>query len=253
MADHARCQRQERLTKQAVGAAPFLAGIRYSSAGRLWHTFGPSCPCRQAAARAARVTELSDVHNPYSPRQTPDVSRNKTGLKSSDPFIPESLEHMISFNTASHRFHLRAAAVLIHNGSILLHRAEGDGFWALPGGRVEAGEHAAAAVARELHEELSISATIGELLFLVENFFTHQGKNHHEVGLYFAAEAEPGCRLLASGGPYEGIEGNRKLTFAWFSLSHLGQIEIRPSFLASALTTQKIQFTHIVHQGENPP
>lgn len=47
---------------------------------------------------------------------------------------------MISVNIAGHRFQLRAAAVVVHGGFVLLHRLQGDAFWALPGGRVEPGE-----------------------------------------------------------------------------------------------------------------
>lgn len=38
---------------------------------------------------------------------------------------------MLSFDIAGHRLHLRAAAVLIDEGHVLLHRVEGDSVWAL--------------------------------------------------------------------------------------------------------------------------
>ena len=60
---------------------------------------------------------------------------------------------MISFDTAACRFQLRAAAVFLDEGHVLLHRLDGDPVWALPGGRVDPGEHAAAAVVREMQEE----------------------------------------------------------------------------------------------------
>ena len=158
---------------------------------------------------------------------------------------------MISFDTPTHRFHLRAAAVIVRDGSILLHKAEHDAFWALPGGRVEPGEHAAAAVARELHEELEVSVTVGSLVFVVENFFAYWGKQNHEVGLYFTAQAALDCPVLTSDGPYEGREGNQKLTFDWFTREQLSGIEVRPSFLARALAEPELHFTHIVHRDEN--
>lgn len=36
---------------------------------------------------------------------------------------------MISFTTQGVAFQVRAAAVLIHDGRVLVHRAEGDDFW----------------------------------------------------------------------------------------------------------------------------
>ena len=61
---------------------------------------------------------------------------------------------MISFDAGATHFDLRAAAVILDRGRVLLHRREGDSFWSLPGGRIEAGEEAAAAVVREMQEEL---------------------------------------------------------------------------------------------------
>ena len=96
---------------------------------------------------------------------------------------------MISSNTDTFRFQLRAAVVVMRDDAVLLHSADGDVFWALLGGRVEAGEAAADAAVREMKEELSVEVTSLRFTWLAENFFTHQGKVHHEVGLYFCCEA----------------------------------------------------------------
>ena len=80
---------------------------------------------------------------------------------------------MISFIVDGVRFNFRAAAVIVDDGYVLLHRAAHEDFWSLPGGRVEAGEASAATVARELTEELgpACDARVGRLLWVVENFF----------------------------------------------------------------------------------
>ncbi len=93
---------------------------------------------------------------------------------------------MISFRIDSHRFHFRAAAIALEHGHLLLHKLEGDTFWALPGGRVEAGEEASQTIVREFHEELGIGVTCNELLGVGENFFEYNGEPHHELGLYFS-------------------------------------------------------------------
>jgi 8-oxo-dGTP pyrophosphatase MutT (NUDIX family) len=61
---------------------------------------------------------------------------------------------MISFRVGDYRFHYRAAAIIRDGDYVLLHRLDGDDFWALPGGRVNPGEQAKDTIVREFREEL---------------------------------------------------------------------------------------------------
>ena len=152
---------------------------------------------------------------------------------------------MISLDTPTHRFHLRAAAVICRDNAILLHRRQTDDFWALPGGRVAPGEDAAKAVARELHEELGLAVQVGSLRLLVENFFTHAGKAHHEVGLYFQVALAAGV-LPSNAEPFTGRETD--LSFRWFPTTQLAHANVRPSFLKDYLTKPMNAFAHVVHR-----
>lgn len=136
---------------------------------------------------------------------------------------------------ASPRIRLRAAALVCRSGQVLLHRAEGDAFWAVPGGGIEPGESAAQALVREMHEELGVQVVPGTLACVVENFFTYSGVAYHETGLYLHAEPAPGGLLDASSGPYTGAEGHRRLEFAWFGAADLAGLDLRPAFLREAL------------------
>lgn len=156
---------------------------------------------------------------------------------------------MISIDLGSHKFQVRAAAIFIWQGSVLLHRLEEDCFWALPGGRVEPGENAAKAVVREMREELEQDVICGPLTYVVENFFEDRGKQNHEVGFYFQASFAAGSRLLDATRSHIGIEGTRRLEFRWFDLASLGEVDLRPSFLRQSLSEPIPHFKHVVQQG----
>jgi ADP-ribose pyrophosphatase YjhB (NUDIX family) len=159
---------------------------------------------------------------------------------------------MLSFHTGTHQFHLRAACIAVHRGAVLLHRAQGDAFWALPGGRVEAGEEAAHAVVREMQEELAAKVQVLQLSWMVENFFEYRGQCHHEIGMYFLAELDAGSPLLASVGPFWGSEAGKPLEFAWFRTSELAAVDIRPAFLSTLLAENDFTFRHVVHHDQQP-
>jgi 8-oxo-dGTP diphosphatase len=68
---------------------------------------------------------------------------------------------------------VRCVGAIVHDagGRLLVIRRghpPGEGLWSLPGGRVEAGESDAAAVARELAEETGLRVEVGRLVGRVE-------------------------------------------------------------------------------------
>jgi 8-oxo-dGTP pyrophosphatase MutT (NUDIX family) len=79
---------------------------------------------------------------------------------------------MIRVDKGDARFNYRVAGVAVHDDSVLLHKADGDDFWAFPGGRAELGERAEQTLLREMREEIGVAVEVGRLLWDVENFFT---------------------------------------------------------------------------------
>lgn len=64
---------------------------------------------------------------------------------------------------------------------ILVSETPGAGFQRLFGGKVEHGELSHEALARELEEELGVTAEVGDLLGVLQNRFVYEGAPGHEV------------------------------------------------------------------------
>ena len=153
---------------------------------------------------------------------------------------------MLSFKSQGVQFNVRAAAVILEDGYLLLHRAEGDEIWVLPGGRVEPGEAAADATARELMEETGQSIDCEGLAFCVENFFEWKGQTSHELGFYLYANLPPESPLSDKLRSHEAKEGSQRLEYRWFEVAHLGKVALYPEFLRSACFDTRAPVQHIV-------
>lgn len=109
-------------------------------------------------------------------------------------------------------------AVFRRNGKVLLaRRAAGEhleGHWELPGGKVEDGETFAAALRRELHEELGLTAEIGAEIA--------RSVHHYERG---------SIELIALAAQTGEVPGALQVhdAVAWFAASELPGIVIAPA------------------------
>jgi ADP-ribose pyrophosphatase YjhB (NUDIX family) len=160
---------------------------------------------------------------------------------------------MITFSTSNARFALRAAAIVLHPDlGVLLHRSIHDDFWALPGGRCELLETAEETIRREMREELEVDVIVRRLVWVVENFFEHEGTSHHEVGLYFLVDFAGDSSLYQGGGPFNGMEEGIPLVFQWFPLDQLEGVQLYPAFLRRKLRAVPQFIEHVVHtDGED--
>jgi 8-oxo-dGTP pyrophosphatase MutT (NUDIX family) len=120
---------------------------------------------------------------------------------------------------------IRACGLVFRDGKVLLQRKVQDAVWALPGGRVEAGETPQAALAREFIEELGWKVTVGPLRWALENCFTHEGVEVRQDELYFAVQCDS---PLA--GPREAA-----LEFRWASPDEVAELDVRPVEIRSRL------------------
>lgn len=159
---------------------------------------------------------------------------------------------MICWTIGQTQFQVRAAAVLIDQGRLLVHRAVGDAFWCLPGGRVEAGEDSARTVERELLEELGERVQAERLLLVVENFYEHADLGRHEIGFYHRCHLAPGSALAQHQQPFAGIELGlpAPLEFAWVPLAEVPALTLYPECLRTlALDEPDAVTRHVIERG----
>ncbi len=152
---------------------------------------------------------------------------------------------MIAYPSAEGWFQLRAAAVIVHDRSVLLQRARGNSYWSLPGGRVELLETGATAIMREMREEIGEQVVVGDLIYVVENFFEASGKKIHEIGLFYHVQLSATSTRLDKAASFVGASDNAHLEFSWMSQRDISKADIRPRLLASALSTFERQLQHV--------
>ena len=152
---------------------------------------------------------------------------------------------MISFDIDGVRFNYRCAAICHSDSRLLLHRALQDDFWALPGGRCEAGETAREAVEREMREEIDVPASAGRLVFVVENFFAYDDWQGHEIGMYFEVELPDESPVVQKRGVWTPVV-ETGMVFRWFEAAELDGICVKPAFLADKLFDLPLGTEHVV-------
>jgi ADP-ribose pyrophosphatase YjhB (NUDIX family) len=157
---------------------------------------------------------------------------------------------LITFTQDGIRFTYRIVGVAMDRGRVLLHRAETDGFWALPGGRGELLETAATTLRREMCEELGVEVEVGRLLWVVENFFRYAGADYHELALYFLMNPPMDWPRRWQSEPFDGQEGHLRLVFRWFPLAALEAVPLYPTFLRQALQALPAMPEHVVHTDQ---
>ena len=109
------------------------------------------------------------------------------------------------------------AIVVDHDRLLLVRRGRGpaEGYWSVPGGRVELGETLAEAVTRELREETGLDGVCGPLLGWAERI----SEDEHHVILDFEVT------LIEDVAP---VAGDDAAEAAWIDLHEVGEQHLVP-------------------------
>lgn len=138
--------------------------------------------------------------------------------------------------TGEPRVSARAVVVDSDDRVLLIrHHADGREFHVLPGGRVEPGETAAEAAAREVLEETGLRVSIGDLLWVREYLpDRHLGNPHHrtrmqQLQLYFSA------RVTAEDATPATAPDSTQSAVVWHPLASLDDLVLLPLRLVKPL------------------
>ncbi|QNR20793.1 NUDIX hydrolase [Exiguobacterium sp. Helios] len=142
----------------------------------------------------------------------------------------------IKFTVGQQRFNHRAAAVIVKEGHLLIHRNVRDDFWALPGGRIRLMESGAEAVIREIKEELGLAAEVSRFLSVHENFFTYDEISFHEVGFYYEVTVLHEMTVMTE--EFFGVEG-QELMYRFIPLEELSTVTLYPVQLQTMIEAGK--------------
>ena len=142
----------------------------------------------------------------------------------------------LTFRMPSGTFNFRVAAVMVHDGKLLVMQDPESPYWYLPGGRVHLQEQAEVALLRELQEELGITAKIQRPLWLVQNFYQEDvnREHYHELGLYVLVDVTD-TDLLSRGETFTTTEGTQTNTFRWVDFKDLENMYLYPLFIKQAI------------------
>ncbi|HFI0029881.1 TPA: NUDIX hydrolase [Streptococcus suis] len=139
-------------------------------------------------------------------------------------------------------FGVRATALIIKDGKIFLTKDSKGRYYTI-GGAIVVNETAQDAAVREVKEELGIDSCVNQLAFVVENQFTHEGIDFHNIEFHFIVE--PIGEM-----PEKMIEGQLKQTCEWIALDNLVNLDVVPVFLAEELPNWSGQVKHIMNMKE---
>lgn len=142
-------------------------------------------------------------------------------------------------------FQVRAGAVIIEDGCVLLAKNDAADYYYSVGGGVKLLEYTEDAVKREVFEETGIEYQIDRLLFIHENFFVDEavlkGKTFHEISFYYLMKPQGKKEINKESFCFAGRE-----RMCWIPLENLKNLQVYPEFFKDKLMNLSENVEHIV-------
>ncbi len=150
-------------------------------------------------------------------------------------------------------FQMRIAGLAFREGHVLVHRAVHEAFWTFPGGGAEIGETSEETLRREMVEELGVSVRVERLLWIVENFFHYEGRDWHELGVYYKMEVPDTFPFRPNEIVHRVQDGDNDLEFKWVEATTkaLKALDIPPYFIADEIENLPSAPCHLVWDDRN--
>lgn len=157
-------------------------------------------------------------------------------------------DHMVCFDDGADRFQLRAAAIAIRNGRVLVQNIKGEETVFLPGGRVEQGEASGETLVREMEEEFGRAVEVGDLVFIMESFYPSRSQRFHEVSLYYRITVGEDFPYHDSEICHRCFEGTAEMEYRWVEATEavLDAARFHPKGLRPRLSDLPARTLHLV-------
>lgn len=155
----------------------------------------------------------------------------------------------IAWADADGSFKYRAAAVIHDGDRLLVSTVEHIDGWFLPGGKVHFGEASAAALVRELREELQLEVSVsGAPLLITEGIHAEGGTLYQEVCFYYVVSWPDAI-------PPESVTDQGAHRFRWIRRADLASVRLLPPEIAptivQALTGGSTELRHLAFDRRN--
>ncbi len=145
-------------------------------------------------------------------------------------------------------FRLRAAAIIISNGQVLMAHNGPEPYYYSVGGAIAQNESSEEAVLREVIEETGVPYEIDRLAFILENFFIMpvggEPKNCHEISFYYLMKPRESMEIRCESFGFH----DEKEEMVWLPLDELADKHLYPIFFKEYLQAIPHGVTHIIER-----